>query len=263
MKKFLTLALLLIFLVGLLAVLTTNKVEKSSNNTLSPKEVLEPATTLVNNTYQISSEFSEDGYEVNWIIVEDVNKISLKSNLEEKLTAKEIVEKESCQHLVSGGFFTLENKHIGLFVSERKKISEAINSNLFNGYFYINKNGKAEISSSIPNFPKLALQSGPILVKNGIPQVLNIKNDEHARRIVVTTNKNEQVIFLAFYDTSNYVGGPTLSELPNVLADLEKNTSLDFENALNLDGGTHSTFISDAFSLTELSTIGSYFCIHN
>ena len=260
MKKFFTLSFLFILLAGLLVILTTKKVEKPSG-TLLPENVAKPTSKFTAPSCHTTLKFSDEEYEVNWIVVEDIDKITLRSNLEVKLTAKEIKENNLCQHLISGGFFTLENKHIGLFISEEKRISEAENSDLFNGYFYIDKNNKANISTSIPNFPKLALQSGPILIKNDKPQLLNLKNDEHARRIVVALNKNGHTIFLAIYDKSNFIKGPLLSELPRLLVNLEKNTDLDFQNALNLDGGAHSTFISDTIVLTELSTIGGWFCV--
>jgi hypothetical protein len=52
-----------------------------------------------------------------------------------------------------------------------------------------------------------------------------------------------------------------LSELPDILQRLEDKAGLKFVDALNLDGGAHSVFVTDEVSLTELSLIGSYFCL--
>jgi hypothetical protein len=52
-----------------------------------------------------------------------------------------------------------------------------------------------------------------------------------------------------------------LSELPEIIENINNEKNLSLENVINLDGGAHSAFISDLVSLNEASPIGSYFCI--
>jgi hypothetical protein len=46
-----------------------------------------------------------------------------------------------------------------------------------------------------------------------------------------------------------------------LLDDLEKNSSINIKDAINLDGGTHSVYKSGQLNLTEASIAGGYFCI--
>jgi hypothetical protein len=60
---------------------------------------------------------------------------------------------------------------------------------------------------------------------------------------------------------NNPVSGPKLNELPGIIKNINKSTSLNIVSALNLDGGAHSAFLTQSTDLNELSTIGEYFCI--
>jgi len=198
---------------------------------------------------------------ISYVTVRNIEKIELYSNLEEPKTSFDFKELNGCIYLTNGGFYGEDNKHIGLFVSKGNVISGASSSPTFNGFFSISKNKNASISYNEPQGPEYAVQSGPMLFANGEPLTLQIKNDERARRVVVAINRSGHVIFIVFYNPSQTFDGPLLSELPELLSDLKKNTNLDFEYAINLDGGAHSTFITDALKLSELSTAGGYFCI--
>ena len=79
--------------------------------------------------------------------------------------------------------------------------------------------------------------------------------------VSVAINFQNQVIFLIINNKEAPLQGPTLQELPGVLKEIEKDTNLNFVDALNLDGGAHSAFINETVTVTELSTIGSYFCV--
>ena len=76
----------------------------------------------------------------------------------------------------------------------------------------------------------------------------------------MATTKEGKVIFIVAYTKGNPLSGPRLTELPEIIDELSKNAKLDIVDALNLDGGSHSAFLTKSFQLTEISTIGSYFC---
>lgn len=200
------------------------------------------------------------------IVVKDVSKISLFSNLEKKLSAKDAKEEYACNAIINGGFYSApENgngngKHLGLFATNGNVLSEEIHSSLFNGFFSVS-NGAARITFDKPQIDTFALQTGPVLIKDGKPLNLSIENDERARRAVAIVTPQNEVIFLMLYDTNSLVSGPLLSEVPNILSDLDSNTSLDIKDAINLDGGAHSAFISEEVQLTDIQTPGGYFCI--
>ncbi len=51
-------------------------------------------------------EFENQSFRAAWLKVEDLNKIYLIPNFDEKFTANEILENDKCKNLVSGGFYT-------------------------------------------------------------------------------------------------------------------------------------------------------------
>jgi len=188
--------------------------------------------------------------------------IHLFSNLSEKLTAEDARIKNNCEYLTSAGFYTKEEKPIGLFVSDFTKISSAIKSTLFNGFFEINSDNNALITQSAPKTDvKIALQSGPILVMDKKPLPLKTTNDETSRRVVLEKTTGDSLIFMVIFKKDNYSAGPYLKDLPQILNLINSDIKRDIVSAINLDGGSHSAFITNEVSINEISTIGSYFCI--
>lgn len=203
---------------------------------------------------------SPGGDKVDWLIVRDMEKLKLYSNLADQKSSKDIVKEKGCTSLVSGSFYSRENIHLGLFIEDNVSISPSIESSFFNGFF-----GMADkypfIGNAEPGDVRFAIQSGPLLLKNGLIQNFRIENDEPARRLVVSTLTNGNIVFLVFYNQNSQFLGPELENVPALLKDLEKSTSLRFKDALNLDGGSASAFLTESTKLPELSRIGSYFCI--
>ncbi len=248
--------LLIIFIIFIYA----KPVFKPQIKITQPDPYTSKSTPKVPQSYVPPTE-SETKYKTNWLIVRDIKKINFYSNLQDKLASNEIINKHLCSYLVSGGYYTKEDNPIGLFIENGEIKNQAINNNLINGYFYIN-NGKAQISSAPPTSAQIALQAGPLLMKDN--QFLPIvgANDNHDRRVLVSILENGNIAFLVMYDKKSPLSGPALSEVANVLETLQKNSSIDVKDVLNLDGGSASAFITDQIKLTELSRIGSYFCIN-
>jgi len=200
-----------------------------------------------------------DGFRLNWVKVKDAGKISLHSNLAEKSTSGVLYEKNNCLYLVSAGFYNKENAHIGLFAEDFNAVSESVKNDFFDGYFYVEDN-LAQISLSAPANARFAVQSGPVLMINNRFLIKNFTNDEYARRILVGVTKDKSVVFMTIFG-DNKITGPKLADLKNIIAEVEESTQLDFTEVLNLDGGSHSAFISDEVAISEISTIGGYFCV--
>lgn len=219
--------------------------------------------TIPTVTSTISPEASpKQGIQSSWIQVDDVQDISLHSNLEEKLSALEFKEKHQCESIVNGGFYTKENAHIGLFVEDGKELSKYQENSLFNGFFSI-VNNVPRINQTQPMNPDIALQTGPILRKNSQKHTLSITRDENARRMVAAITPEKKILFVTFYDASSLVLGPKLEELPKYVEEFAQSKSYSITDAINLDGGSHSAFISEEIQLTDIQTAGSYFCVKN
>lgn len=212
----------------------------------------------------IDLEVGKKLYRATWFKVSNLQNLILHPNFEEKLKTKEIMTKGNCDHLVSAGFYTQEHQPIGLFVSEGQKKSEKVKSSLLDGVFTIDDRGTPHISTNeLQEQTRLALQSGPILFKEGMIQNLTIRNDEPARRIVVAITQDNDVYFLAFYNNEAAFQGPLLAQLPKAVKIFQEKTKIKLWEALNLDGGTASAFYSESVSLSEIASVGSYFCIKN
>jgi uncharacterized protein YigE (DUF2233 family) len=222
-----------------------------------------PTSSFTSFTPQLTISESESakpkGIQSSWVVVRDMDKLSLHSNLVDNMSVYEAKEKWGCKYIINGGFFGEDRKHIGLFVEDGTVLSKEKQSSLFNGFISM-ADGNAYITqNALPNAVN-AVQTGPMLIKDS--RALKItSNEEKARRMVAAVSQTGDVIFIALYNNSSLVSGPTLSELPNILKEIEKNSSLEIKDAINLDGGAHSAFISDEVQLTDIQTPGSYFCI--
>ena len=197
---------------------------------------------------------------ISWTIV-NPKEVNLFSNLKEQKLSEEIKVNKSCKILVNGGFYSKENTHLGLFTTDFETISKPIQSATLNGFLWI-KSDNVSIQDNVPdNNPRIVIQSGPLIMLNNETLPLKINNDEPNRRIVAGTTPNNKLIFLAVYRDGSIYQGPLLGQLPEIINLFQKQTGIKIVNAINLDGGSASIFISDYDRLNELSHVGSYFCI--
>lgn len=191
-----------------------------------------------------------------------VSSIRLIPNFTKHVSSIEAIQTQKCAFLSSGGFYTPEDKPIGLFITKGIQLNPYEPNALFNGFFSVSDSGIASISAKPPQeHISFALQSGPILFTDGIPKKLVIRNDEPARRIVVAQTNSNNVVFMVMYASENTFEGPYLAHIPQHLKEIERVTHLSFVNALNLDGGSASAFITKNLSITELTQVGSFFCV--
>jgi exopolysaccharide biosynthesis protein len=234
----------------------------NSNQTLlkSPQEETKDFEDDVDKKTYSYSELENTNYVFNYIKVSNPDNIELYSNLDEKLASYELMDKTKCSKLVSSGFYTEEGNHIGLFISDYEVLSKSVNNQTFDGFFSINKDSVV-ISRKIPPSPRLAVQSGPLLLYEGKSIKIVTKKEDEARRVIVALSESKDIWFFVIYNKDSLFLGPTMDKLPDILAELENKLDIKFTNALNLDGGTHSAFYSDGAKIQELSPIGGYFCI--
>ena len=185
---------------------------------------------------------------------------ALFSNLPAKELSSNLVSLNNCENLVSGGFYSKEDKHIGLFISNGEVISKSKESTLYNGFFYINDKSQSQITKELPLRALYGLQAGPILLTDGEMEKI-VSSGEGARRIVAAVSANPyETYFFIFWEDSNTLIGPSLSELPELLLALSEEKNLKLENAINLDGGTHAAYLTKEARISEISPIGSFFC---
>lgn len=194
------------------------------------------------------------------IITATPSQISVYSNLKTATDSASAKIAHGCTSLVNAGFYTKEQTHLGQFISDSQKISGAIQSNLVDGYFSINKN--AIISYEEPSDDvRISIQSGPVVWIDGKPRVLRLIQDEFARRMIVATQENGTVLFIALFLEDQTHSGPLLKRVPDILEKIAQKELISITAAVNLDGGSASAFLTPVISLSEFRPIGGYFCI--
>lgn len=204
----------------------------------------------------------DQAFRVAWFKVDNLDEIKLLANYKQGLTADEVMTLHDCQQLVSGGFYSKDSNPIGYFLNEDGVLSDKSINSLFNAILSINAFATPRISKDVPRDElRIAIQSGPLLIENSFEQVLSIKNDKSARRIIAATTGANELYFLAIYNKSSVFMGPKLKNLPTILKFLEQKIGIAFADAINLDGGTASVFITDDIKLSELTPVGSFFFV--
>ena len=68
---------------------------------------------------------------------------------------------------------------------------------------------------------------------------------------------------MALYFPDQEYSGPLLARVPYILEKIAKKEQITIPDAINLDGGSASAFLSPDTHLTELNPVGGYFCIQN
>ena len=191
----------------------------------------------------------------------DYSKLSLIDNNKQQESIK-LVETNDCKVAINGGFYDLKNRPLGLMIIDQQELYPTIESELLNGFLWLSQLGEFGITDILPNIDlELSLQSGPLLFQNGSPLPLSILNDKLARRSVMATLDDGNLLLVTIFDGQSAFLGPYLKQLPTVLQEIADENDLVIIDAINLDGGSASMFKNNKRYLSEYKSIGSMFCI--
>lgn len=208
-----------------------------------------------------SVDFQDKIYAYVLFRVDDLTRLHLIIN-KDWLSSEALAKEHGCKELINAGFYDKENQPLGYFLSEGDEISPVRESELFNGYFLVDEGNQIVISRSLDKVScRIGLQSGPILIEAGAQIDLQIKDDQEARRMAAVVTRDQELIFLTIFFKNSQYHGPTLIHTPAILELIAENEDLEFEQALNLDGGAASCFKSGGVFLKEYRPIGSLFCL--
>lgn len=206
----------------------------------------------------INISFNKRAYK---ILYEDITDktLTLIPNFIEKNSAGSLSESNLCTVSSSGGFYTKENKPLGLYKKDGEIINRQIHtSSLLTGFLYQTKDGKIGISEEPPVDAPDIVQTGP-LFESG--RKFNSRQDEYARRIVVIEDTKGNEYIATAVGNENTFDGPLLSELPTILFSIT--SPFKVNRALNLDGGNASFFKSESgYTVSELVAVGSLLCFN-
>lgn len=189
-------------------------------------------------------------------------------NFSEKKSSKTLMQENGCLYGANAGFYTPDNKPLGLFKLRGRYINEKVHSSsLTNGFIYKTTGGFVDIVSQVPGFniyhtaDEFIFQSGPLFT----PETkLSIANDKSARRILFAKTKADEFYFMAITESDNTNNGPLLAELPEIINLLNNQLATDnfqLTTLINLDGGSASAYYGeDGKMVSELVPVGSFLC---
>lgn len=186
--------------------------------------------------------------------------LTLIPNFREKKTSKMVFEQYGCSLVVSGGFYSLEGEAIGYFVTDGQEISPFRENKLFNGILSINSLNTPRIVRGPAEGDRIALQTGPVLIENGAKTELKLIRDASKRRTVAAITGSNELIFINFHSPGSVYSGPFLAQLADEVFRLSEDENLNIADAINLDGGSASAFVTSGANLVEASPVGSFFC---
>ncbi len=249
--------------VGMLLWIHTQTVDRAQQTAIQspiPTEINIPSVS----TYPISPKhIQDDGHNIAYqYVIAAPSQVTLFSNLKQSTDSASAKRTHQCTSLINAGFYTKEQKHLGLFISNHTNIHPAIESTLVDGYLSISDTNQATISFQEPSSEsRFAVQSGPIIRTDSTKRLLRLIDDKFARRSIAGISDDGHLIFLTLYFKDQEYSGPLLSRTPYILEAIQQAENMHITAAINLDGGSASAFLSDTGALTELAPIGGFFCI--
>ena len=184
--------------------------------------------------------------------------IAIISNFSDQKSALAISKENNCAVASNGGFYTENDKPLGLFKVDGKVVSpEKTVTSLINGYLYIDAEYNPHISRSYPDNAPSIIQSGPFYSSNS---VISTVNDKPARRVVIAETATGAYYLLAITAKGLTTSGPLLSDIGAILFSITD--PFKIASAVNLDGGAASYYRgSDGYELNELTHVGSVICV--
>lgn len=193
-------------------------------------------------------------YSYSYLIFEASN-ITLIPNWENSKKFKDVIKSNNCTFATNGGFYTKQNKPIGLVKAGSVILNPSQKNMLFNGFV-----SNLGIGYEIHPDSTWTLQTGPMLWKDNLPIKVNTTNDKSARRGVAITTTDNKLYFAIFYNPQALVLGPYLNDMPEILKRLKEIERLEIRNAINLDGGGASAFYDGKTILEESDPVGTVLC---
>jgi len=251
----------ILFLITICYLLFVYKAPQSPEPAQTPAITPSPTQTPV---YKISLNSRELNYYYRLINKNEL--VTLIPNFEELLSSDQIIKKNNCLFGINGGFYLPENKPLGLFEINGTKLNQYSPSRTFNGFLRQSMDYHLSIVdydtllsfSSLSNF---ILQSGPLYHLDQSPKT-NFADPKSARRHLIAQDSNSDTFIFSIFGIESSYDGPTLNEIYEFFENPQIKKITDFTVALNLDGGSASTFYDQSQNthVREIKPIGSFLC---
>ena len=257
MKYYITL-IIAIIIIGFILFLSVKVVKQKKE---SVHIVLVPTPSIIpTKTVSQTIVYKNITYAYAYFEVEGLADLKLIPNFKEKKGSGELKREYTCKAGINGSYYDKEGDPLGGFTSGGNTLKKPISSRLMDGYVSI-EGTKADIGFSPLPKASIILQAGPLLMINREVTTLRISSDEPARRSIGALTKGKKLLFITVYDPESTYLGPYLSQLPAIIQLISDTLPSPIISAINLDGGNASVFFNEEITLSELSPIGSLFCL--
>jgi uncharacterized protein YigE (DUF2233 family) len=205
----------------------------------------------------------EASYRMSWEVIPATAVVRVGINTALESGSQQLFDREACRIMTSAAFYDANDKPLGLLVDRGVTLSAWRGNQLLNGAVGLDTSDSLVkiVRSAEDVVWEWAVQAGPIVWEDGSPAPLRLTADQAARRIVAGVTSDGQLVFLVMVADDSLFLGPMLADVPALLAAWQIEAGLELRDAINLDGGTASTFLSPTLKLRELKPIGSYICI--
>lgn len=220
-----------------------------------------PQTKTIPQELSFPLSYQDKDYTVYWYQVNNINHLQLIPNFSSQQTSLNLATQNQCTFLINGGFYDKQNQPIGWFKVNDQQLSPPQKNTLFDGFFTISNTNKPHISFTTSLDTRIGLQTGPVMIINSTPTTLSIKNDEPKRRTTAAITQDDRLIFFTITEKDSDHTGPLLKDMPTIAQLVSQSLNLTFTEAINLDGGSASSFYTQEFHLKEANPIGSAFCL--
>ena len=221
----------------------------SSAPSVTPSDI--PIQTIV---------FKDKTYAYAFFSVSPENQVMLLPNFTDKASSLDIAAKNSCIYGINGGFYDTNSMPLGGFKSLHSLVKKPVKNRLIDGFIWQSDTKRAITLSEPPDDSQWYLQTGPLLYHNSVATSISIANDEYRRRSVAGISKDNHLFFFSIYNPESVYEGPLLSDMPSIMNQINAQEPFVLVEAINLDGGSASAFVTKEKTLQEFSPIGSFFC---
>jgi uncharacterized protein YigE (DUF2233 family) len=175
---------------------------------------------------------------------------------EPRKTLADVMSSEHCLAGVNGGYFDPGYEPVGLLVSAGRTIAPFRRARLLSGVLSV-VNGRVRLQRaaefSMNGKIREALQCGPFLVDHG-RSVAGLDDMRSAHRTFIAIGAEKIAL--------GYCSSVSLAQLSSILTSGKITDDLRIERAMNLDGGSSSTFWfgngTEPFSIPEQKTVRDF-----
>ena len=178
--------------------------------------------------------------------------LKLIDNTINKTDSSRVASESGCRSGINAFYYDTSNKPLGWLVIDSIKKGRFYSSRLLDGVVYVRDN-RFIIDDLVPIDAKYGHQSGPILIKQFEIRKFNFEKDYPDRRSVAIQTNDDQGVFAYFEEA-------TMSQLAEKVMNLGEKYGFKVKNAINLDGGSSSSFWSENSKISESFLSGGWWC---